>query len=807
MDASQYKDYVLTLLFVKYVSDRHAKRKDSLIEVPKGGSFSDMVALAGKKNIGEEMDVIIGKLATANDLRGVIDVAHFNDDDKLGKGKAMVDRLSNLVKIFDNPALDFGSNRATDDDLLGDAYEYLMRNFAQDSGKSKGQFYTPAEVSRIMSQVIGLSGATSGSQTIYDPTCGSGSLLLKAHDQAKQITGHDLTIYGQEMDNATTALSKMNMILHDCPTAEIWGNNDSTLSAPHFKDKSGSLKTFDYAVANPPFSSKSWSTGFLPTEDEHNRFEYGIPPAKNGDYAFLLHVLKSLKSTGKGCIVMPHGVLFRGNVESTIRTNILKRGYIKGIIGLPANLFYGTGIPACLIVLDKEKADARAKGKTGIFMIDASKGFIKDGPKNRLREQDIHRIVDVFNSQDESDPKYARMVPLAEIERHEFNLNIPRYIDSTQPEDIQDIEAHLLGGIPDRDIDALSEYWSVYPNLRKALFKKADRKGYSQLRVPQDEIKQTIFEHPEFVAYSEEMDGVFSKWKKKHRPKLKSIELHTKPRDVIEPLAESILKTYSGRPLIDQYDIYQHLLTYWLETMKDDVYMIAEDGWQAVVTKVVRKKGDKKIEGTIQDGKDEFICELIPKQLLIDRYFSKQWEQIQQLEIETESQDSKLDELVEEHAGEDGLLTEVTNDKGNVSKGNVTKRVKQIKKEYKPAALKNEPEIAEELALLEQYLDIAATGSKVDKQIKAAETKLEKGLLEKYGELTEDDVKALVVDDKWIETVGTQIDRELIEISQSLANRTAELSGRYKTSLPILTERVEEISRRTQKHLEALAIK
>ena len=437
-------------------------------------------------------------------------------------------------------------------------------------------------------------------------------------------------------------------------------------------------------------------------------------------------------------------------------------------------------------------------------MIDASKGFIKDGPKNRLREQDIHRIVDVFNSQDESDPKYARMVPLTEIERHEFNLNIPRYIDSTQPEDIQDIEAHLLGGIPDRDIDALSEYWSVYPNLRKALFKKADRKGYSQLRVPQDEIKQTIFEHPEFVAYSEEMDGVFSKWKKKHRPKLKSIELHTKPRDVIEPLAESILKTYSDRPLIDQYDIYQHLLTYWLETMKDDVYMIAEDGWQAVVTKVVRKKGDKKIEGTIQDGKDEFICELIPKQLLIDRYFSKQWEQIQQLEIETESQDSKLDELVEEHAGEDGLLAEVTNDKGNVSKGNVTKRVKQIKKEYKPAALKNEPEIAEELALLEQYLDIAAAGSKVDKQIKAAETKLEKGLLEKYGELTEDDVKTLVVDDKWIGAIQVCVDSEFSNLAQLLASTVTASSQRYTHAMPYLQEQVTQFSDKVSRHISRL---
>lgn len=456
-------------------------------------------------------------------------------------------------------------------------------------------------------------------------------------------------------------------------------------------------------------------------------------------------------------------------------------------------------------MLDKEGADARVlskeesngNGKSGIFMIDASKGYIKDGNKNRLREQDIHRIVDVFNSQDESDPKYARMVGLAEIERHEFNLNIPRYIDSTQPEDIQDIEAHLLGGIPNRDIDALSEYWSVYPNLRKSLFKKADRKGYSELRVPQDEIKQTIFEHPEFVAYSDEMDDVFTKWKKKHRPKLKSIEIHTNPRDVIQPLAESILKTYAGRQLIDQYDIYQHLLTYWLETMKDDVYMIAEDGWQAVVTKVVRKKGDKKIEGTIQVGKDEFICDLVPKELLIHRYFSKQWEQIQQLEIETESQDSKLDELCEEHAGEEDLLAEVTSDSGKVSKGNVTKRVKQLKKT-------NDPDDAEELALLEQYLDIAAAGSKVDKQIKAAETKLEKSLLEKYGELTEDDVKTLVVDDKWLATVSSKTTIELDSVSHSLTSRVVELAELYAISLPSLSESLDVLAKRVSTHLETL---
>ena len=444
MDASQYKDYVLVLLFVKYVSDKYAGQKDALIEVPRGGSFKDMTALKGDKEIGDKINKIIARLAEANDLKGVIDVADFNNPDKLGRGKEMVDRLSNLVAIFETPALDFSKNRAEGDDILGDAYEYLMRNFATQSGKSKGQFYTPAEVSRIMAKVIGINQARSQSQTIYDPTCGSGSLLLKAADEAPR----GVTIYGQEMDNATAALAKMNMILHDNPTAEIW--QDNTLANPHFKDKDGSLKTFDFAVANPPFSNKSWSNGLDPEHDEYNRFADGIPPRKNGDYAFLQHLIRSLKSSGKGAIILPHGVLFRGNVEGQIRKNLVRKGYLKGIIGLPPNLFYGTGIPACIIVIDKE----HAQGRTGIFMIDASKGFMKDGNKNRLRHQDIHKIVDVFNRQLEL-PKYARMVPLDEIEANDYNLNIPRYIDSSEPEDLQDIAAHLLGGIPERDLDAL----------------------------------------------------------------------------------------------------------------------------------------------------------------------------------------------------------------------------------------------------------------------------------------------------------------------------------------------------------------
>jgi type I restriction enzyme M protein len=397
MDASQYKDFVLVLLFIKYVSDKYAGQPYAPIAVPQGASFKDMVALKGKTDIGDQINKkIIAPLAEANKLS---DMPDFNDAGKLGSGKEMVERLTNLIAIFENKALDFSKNRADGDDILGDAYEYLMRHFATESGKSKGQFYTPAEVSSIIAQIVGIGEAkTSADTTVYDPTCGSGSLLLKVAYEAHS----PVSLYGQENDGATAGLARMNMILHNNPTAIIEQGN--TLAAPKFK-QDDALQVFDYVVANPPFSDKRWSTGVDPENDPYQRFDtFGVPPAKQGDYAYLLHIIRSLKSTGQGACILPHGVLFRGGAEGEIRQKLVRNGYIKGIIGLPANLFYGTGIPACIVVIDKQDAQARK----GVFMMDASAGFMKDGPKNRLRAQDIHKIVDTFKRKLDT-PKYAGM--------------------------------------------------------------------------------------------------------------------------------------------------------------------------------------------------------------------------------------------------------------------------------------------------------------------------------------------------------------------------------------------------------------
>ena len=285
MDASQYKDYVLVMLFIKYISDKWAGQPYAPITIPAGASFADMVNLKGKTDIGDQINKkIIAPIADANKLAAMPD---FNDVSKLGDGKEMVDRLSNLIAIFQKPELDFSKNKADGDDILGDAYEYLMRHFATESGKSKGQFYTPAEVSRTMAKIIGISKEnTNANTTVYDPTCGSGSLLLRVGGESET----QVTLYGQEKEATTAGLARMNMILHDYPTAEIKQGN--TLANPLFEEQ-GNLKTFDYVVANPPFSDKRWGSGLhLPEDGRFNRFaDYGVPPSKNGDFAYLLHIV------------------------------------------------------------------------------------------------------------------------------------------------------------------------------------------------------------------------------------------------------------------------------------------------------------------------------------------------------------------------------------------------------------------------------------------------------------------------------------------------------------------------------------
>jgi len=791
MDASQYKDYVLTLLFMKYVSDRNAGRKDALIAVPDGGGFADMVKLKGDKEIGDKVNKIIARFAEANDLKGVIDLADFNDDAKLGSGKEMQDRLSRLIGIFEG--LDFSANRADGDDLLGDAYEYLMRNFATESGKSKGQFYTPAEVSRIMAKVIGIGEAGRLKEpTVYDPTCGSGSLLIKA---ANESGSRKIAIYGQEMDNATWSLARMNMILHGHDTAEIWRGN--TLSSPHFKDKSGALHLFDYTVANPPFSTKAWANGIKPEDDEFRRFEYGVPPEKNGDYAFLLHLVSSLKSTGKGAIILPHGVLFRGGKEADIRRQLVGRGLVKGIIGLPANLFFGTGIPACIIVIDKENAVARS----GLFMIDASKGYLKDGSKNRLREQDIHKIVDVFTNRIEL-PRYSRMVPLSEIsgDANDYNLNIPRYIDSSEPEDLQDLSGHLRGGIPNRDIDALGEYWSVFPTLRKSLFRKGDRAGYSEARLDASEVKQAILGHDEFTTYADSVKKTFALWRRKWEPALRAVEPGNNPRTLVTAMGEDMLALYGQTPILDPYDLYQRLMDYWAQTMQDDLYLLVSDGWtHAAVPRTVVEDKDKKIKETpdLVIGRTKYKMDLLPPHLVSRAFLPSEEAALEDLRARSEAAAAGLEEYIEENSGDEGPLSDAVNDKGKVTKAGVRAALK---------ALGTAADLSETREALEHCERLIDAESEANKALKVAQAVIDEQVLARYGRLSESEIKDIVVEQKWLAAIQEAAEAEVTRVTASLASRVKELEERYADPLPSLERSVEELSMKVSAHLKRMGL-
>lgn len=788
MDASQYKDYVLVILFVKYISDKSRNDASFDIDIPEGCHFEDFVALKGNSNIGEEMNKKMAALAEANQLDGVF-VADFEDDTKLGKGKDKVETLSKLIAVFQNENLDFGKNRAADDDLIGDAYEYLMKNFATESGKSKGQFYTPAEVSRVMAKVIGLGNAKNGKKTtIYDPTCGSGSLLLRAICE----TPDGATIYGQEKDNATVGLAKMNMILHNEIYADI--RQGDTINDPQFKDDD-QLKTFDYIVANPPFSTKSWLKS-AKIEDEYHRWgegiKIGVPPEKNGDYAFLLHIVRSLKQTGCAACILPHGVLFRGNAEAQIRKYLVaEKRYIKGIIGLPANLFFGTGIPACIIIIEKSEAAERK----GIFMIDAKNGYFKDGAKNRLREQDIRHIVDVWQAQRDV-LHFARFVPMEEIERNDYNLNIPRYVSAPDTEILQDIDAHLRGGLPKHDIDQLETYWTVCPSLRDDLFcDHPTRKGYYSLNCEQNAVRDVVSGNMDFRNQNKDFQMSFTKWCDFHRAQLYALVPGFAPKKLIEQLGNSLLDIFGvDKSLVDAYDVYDCLMNYWSETMQDDCYMISSGGWtvQLYTPQPASKKNDEKKKEKKAATPEDVVCDLLPVPIVIDEYFAEKRDLIAAAEELLTQYEIQLAELVEEQT--ENYLDEDNFPDGKITDANVKKRIKALDKKAD----------ADEIVVLQKYLDLKGNISLNKKLIKERKYDLLTALVVKYANLSEEEIKRLVIEKKWLASLALKLDGEMRRVSQQLTSQVTALAERYALTLPEIDADIVDLEAKVAAHLKQM---
>ena len=803
MDASQYKNYVLTILFLKYISDKVKTSDDLFFDLPEGCSFDDIVELKNKANIGEEIQKKLHAIAKANpQLDHIINEADFDDSSKLGSGKAKVDTLSNLIAVFQKDFLDFSKNRAGDDDLIGDAYEYLMKNFAAESGKKKGQFYTPAEVSRLMAQLLGIHTDKRDQISIYDPTCGSGSLLLRAKAEANDNTG--VSVFGQELDGATRGMAVMNMYLHGVDDAEI--EVGDTIEKPKFLE-GYSLQTFDYVVANPPFSQKGWIKGEVKSNDTFGRWGDSdnlppIPPVGYEDYAFLLHIIKSLKLRGRGACILPNGVLFRGNEEEKVRKKLVEQRVIRGIISLPSNLFFGTGIPACIIIVDK----AKALTSKGIFMVSAGEYYVKDGNKNRLREQDIRRIFDAWQTFEQYeasdnleaaifDSHFARFVPYSEIcnELNDCNLNVSRYIAPRDTEIQQDIYAHLhlSGGLPASDVDEGLQYvWKHCPSLKEELFKPAVD-GYYHLNVDKAEIGNTIDANEEFGVLNGFFSDSVEEWYKLVARQMYELAPGCHPKALIADWGESLLETMvEVDGLTDMYDVYDVLMKYWAETMQDDCYLISHDGWKAELSCTKMKTDTKTKEVVFVVKKNptfrDYTCDLLPVDIVISRYFSTQYADVLHSEIRESELNDSIIQIEEENS-------EVFDQLDKVNAASVKKYIKELKK-CKPIP-------QDVLSICEEYITLANELAEVKKQTKALVAKLTKLVEDKFTSLTEIEIKDMVVNDKWHTAVVGKAIEEAFAVQFTIEQQVKELHSRYEHTLGEVSGRVSELEAKVMSHL------
>lgn len=815
MDASQYKDYVLMMLFVKYLSDK-ARQDQTRLRVPEGCFFDDFVRLKQNPRIGELMNEKLEAIKEANvPFIGTLTLPNFNDPSKLGEGKTMIETLSKLIGVFQNDALDFSQNRAADDDLLGDAYEYLMKNFAAESGKSKGQFYTPAEVSRVMAKILHLEDFHRASDSIYDPTCGSGSLLLRALDETPR---HNVSLRGQEKDSTTASLAKLNMLLHGVISARI--EIGDTLNDPKFTT-AGLLDTFDVCVANPPFSTKDW----LNAEGENDRFhrwsETMLPPEKSGDYAFLLHLVASMKEgTGRGACILPHGVLFRSNCEAEIRKKMVDSHQLKGIIGLPANLFYGTGIPACILIFDKRDAQSRK----GIFMIDAKDGYKKDGNKNRLREQDIRCIVDCWNAQLDV-PHYAKMVSFEEIEKNEYNLNIPRYIPARDQKIQQDIDAHLHGGLPEYDIIELTHYWEACPDLKDTLFSDF-RPGYYKLRIERNDISERINTHPSVLEQKLLLTELTRVWFNDHFiPEVSAFEKNGfNPKVEIDKLGTLLLDCVRDAHLTEAYGIYNTFMDYCVEIMQDDFYIIHAEGWAVTQTPVYKldKNKDKQLTGYSYDP--------LTDELLIKVYFQDLQDSLTAAEQKVAESQGVIDTFVEENS-EDGdwlddnrfarfrvrkkVKGQIIEEEGKLNRKNAEKRLEElcggrwIGKLVQKKADALAGEAKNEYTVLVKYLDLMDELDKLKKQQREAFTALYNAVGKKYDffysnrelDSVQAELKHLLIYDKWIDAIQEGIEMEMNRAIQTLVSSVTTLVERYEFTLSDIDKEVDTNEEKVMKHL------
>lgn len=805
IEANEYKDYILGFIFYKYLSDQEIKflkendfddadikdlREDDIdiLEYVQRNigyfiSYENLFSTWISKGRDFDVSDVRDALSAFNRLiypthKKVFDKVFDTLQTGLSKlgdsSNSQTKAISGLLQLIKDIPMD----GKQDYDVLGFIYEYLISQFAANAGKKAGEFYTPHEVSVLMSEIVAEHLKGEKEIKIYDPTSGSGSLLINIGNSISKYMpdSNNIKYYAQELKENTYNLTRMNLVMRGIKPDNIVTRNGDTLEEDWpFFDENDPVNTYDplyvdAVVSNPPYS-QAWDPSNKEHDPRYSRF--GLAPKGKADYAFLLHDLFHIKPEGIMTIVLPHGVLFRGGEEGQIRKNLIENNHIDTIIGLPANIFFGTGIPTIIIVLKQKREN------TDTLIIDASKGFIKEGKNNKLRASDIKRIVDAVMNRESID-KFSRLVSREEIRSNDYNLNIPRYVDSSEPAETWDIYASMFGGIPMIEIDGLEEYWKAFPNLKSALFTNSD---IPYVELAKEDIKNTIKNHADIKTFEDAFKDAFADFhlylKEEWIEKMEHVEI-SKSENVI---SENIFKRLDQVPLIDKYEAYQILDDEWGK-IAVDLEIIQTEGFAAtkkVDPNLVTKKKDGK-EQEIQDGWVGRVIpfELVQKELLSDRYKELRKKEARLAEIP-----SLYEEIIEDMTEEekDGQVLNDNND-AFVPK-EVTKKLKELKKEAPTEEVKSF------IDKLDRYERLSKEEKDLKKEIKNETAKLHMLTKETIENLT-DSMVCELLDKKWIGNLLESINKLPDTIVDNLVSKIQALESKYKTTYFELEKEIKE---------------
>lgn len=806
IEANEYKDYILGFIFYKFLSEK----EEEIFIKDNNGSREGMEEYLVESNVDivKYFQQTIGYFIEYKNLFSTWlkdkDFNVSNVSDALNAFNRLIDKNYKKVyeKIFDT--LQAGLSKLGDSsgtqtkaiiallnlikdipmddkqgyDVLGFIYEYLISMFAANAGKKAGEFYTPHEVSLLMSEIVAHHLRNREKIDIYDPTSGSGSLLINIGNAVAKYMNdkNHIRYFAQELKENTYSLTRMNLVMRGILPSNIIARNGDTLSDdwPYFDDNDEE-NTYeplfvDAVVSNPPYSQKWDSTNM----DNDARFkDYGLAPKSKADYAFLLHDLYHLRPDGIMTIVLPHGVLFRGGEEEKIRTNLIEKNNIDAIIGLPANIFFGTGIPTIIMVLRKDKESS------DVLIIDASKGFEKVGKNNKLRSSDIKRIVDTYVSK-ETIPGYSKLVSREEIKNNEYNLNIPRYVDSSEKPESYDIYSNIFGGIPKKEVNELSKYWDAFPSLKDELF--AETNAHS-LVLKVDDIEVSILNNKDVKNYFSKFNTAFLDFYKYLKDELIVGMDNLDPAREENKISNNIFNRLKCLQLIDKYDSYQILDNEW-NKIAVDLEIISTEG-KTSITKVdpkmvIKKKNDKEIE--VQDG---YIGHIIPFELVESKYFGSELEAIKMKESRMDEINSKMTELFDEVPEDDKEDNCIDNDKGEFVAKIIAQKVKELKKQ-------NSNDFSEFDKIIIEVYKLQEELKVLNKTIKELKTQLLDKTINKLEEMSLDEAMILL-EHKWINPIVESIMTLPQLVVKQLVSLVKKLSKKYSDTLINLDKEIANV--------------